>query len=128
MVAMLSYFVAIFAVIDGPNGLVANIATFFPPSAPFVVPLRAAFDAIPPWQIVLSAMVTIIGIYVVFTVGARVYAGAVLQFGGRINSATRGGRPASSASRRAARTGRACRPRARRRRGGRRARRTGRGR
>ena len=67
MVAMLSYFVAIFAVIDDPNGLVANIATFFPPSAPFVVPLRAAFDAIPPWQIVLSAIVTIIGIYVLFT-------------------------------------------------------------
>jgi ABC-2 type transport system permease protein len=84
MVAMLSYFVAIFAVIDDPNGLVANIATFFPPSAPFVVPLRAAFDAIPPWQIVIAAIVTIIGIYVLFTIGARVYAGAVLQFGGRI--------------------------------------------
>jgi ABC-2 type transport system permease protein len=84
MVAMLSYFVAIFAVIDDPNGLVANIATFFPPSAPFVVPLRAAFDAIPPWQIVLAALVTIVGIWVLFTIGARVYAGAVLQFGGRI--------------------------------------------
>jgi ABC-2 type transport system permease protein len=84
MVAMLSYFVAIFAVIDDPNGLVANIATFFPPSAPFVVPLRAAFDAIPPWQIALAAIVTTIGIYVLFTIGARVYAGAVLQFGGRI--------------------------------------------
>ena len=48
MVAMLSYFVAIFAVIDDPDGTVATIATFLPPSAPFVVPLRAAFDAIPP--------------------------------------------------------------------------------
>jgi ABC-2 type transport system permease protein len=84
MVAMLSYFVAIFAVIDDPDGLVANIATFLPPSAPFVVPLRAAFDAIPPWQIGVSALLTLIGIYVLFTIGARVYAGAVLQFGGRI--------------------------------------------
>jgi ABC-2 type transport system permease protein len=48
MVAMISYFVAIFAVIDDPSGTVATIATFLPPSAPFVVPLRAAFDAIPP--------------------------------------------------------------------------------
>jgi len=84
MVAMISYFVAIFAVIDDPDGLVANIATFFPPSAPFVVPLRAAFDAIPLWQIGVAAILTIIGIYILFTIGARVYAGAVLQFGGRI--------------------------------------------
>jgi len=84
MVAMISYFVAIFAVIDDPDGLVANIATFFPPSAPFVVPLRAAFDAIPLWQIGVAALLTIIGIYILFTIGARVYAGAVLQFGGRM--------------------------------------------
>jgi len=84
MVAMLSYFVAIFAVVDDPDGLVATIATFLPPSAPFVVPLRAAFDAIPPWQIGVAAIITLIGIYVLFTIGARVYAGAVLQFGGRI--------------------------------------------
>ena len=84
MVAMISYFVAIFAVIDDPDGLVANIATFFPPSAPFVVPLRAAFDAIPLWQIGVAAVLTIIGIYILFTIGARVYSGAVLQFGGRI--------------------------------------------
>ena len=84
LVAMVSYFVAIFAVIDDPSGTVATIATFLPPSAPFVVPLRAAFDAIPPWQIGLSALITLAGIWVLFTVGARVYAGAVLQLGGRI--------------------------------------------
>ena len=84
MVAMISYFVAIFAVINDPDGTVATIATFFPPSAPFVVPLRAAFDAIPPWQIGLSVVVTLVAIWVLFSVGARVYAGAVLQLGGRI--------------------------------------------
>jgi ABC-2 type transport system permease protein len=84
MIAMLSYFVAIIAVIDDPDGLVANIASFLPPSAPFVVPLRAAFDAIPAWQVGVSAILTLIGIYILFTIGARVYAGAVLQFGGRI--------------------------------------------
>ena len=84
MIAMLSYFVAIFAVISEPDGTVATIATFLPPSAPFVVPLRAAFDAIPPWQIGLSMVITIIGIWVLFVIGARVYAGAVLQVGGRM--------------------------------------------
>ena len=84
MIAMLSYFVAIFAVISEPDGTVATIATFLPPSAPFVVPLRAAFDAIPAWQIGLSMVITIIGIWILFVIGARVYAGAVLQVGGRM--------------------------------------------
>jgi ABC-2 type transport system permease protein len=84
LVAMISYFVAIFAVIEDPSGTVATIATFLPPSAPFVVPLRAAFDAIPLWQIGLSALITIAGIWVLFAIGARVYSGAVLQVGGRI--------------------------------------------
>ena len=84
MIAMISYFVAIFSVIEDPDGLVANIATFVPPSAPFVVPLRAAFDAIPLWQIGVAAVLTVIAIFILFSIGARVYAGAVLQFGGRM--------------------------------------------
>jgi ABC-2 type transport system permease protein len=84
MIAMVSYFVAIFAVIDDPSGIVAVVATYLPPSAPFVVPLRAAFDAIGPAEIMLSVVVTIIGTYVLFVIGARVYAGAVLQTAGRM--------------------------------------------
>lgn len=84
MVAMASYFVAIFAVINDPAGPVAQVATYLPPSAPFVVPLRAAFDAIGPIEILISIAVTIVGIWVLFTIGARVYAGAVLQTAGRM--------------------------------------------
>ena len=84
MVAMISYFVAIFAVVNDPHGTVAVIATYLPPSAPFVVPLRAAFDAIGPVEIALSVLVTLAGIWILFSVGARVYAGAVLQTAGRM--------------------------------------------
>jgi ABC-2 type transport system permease protein len=84
MVAMVSYFVAIFAVIDDPNGTVATIATFLPPSAPMVVPLRAAFDAIAPWEIGASILITLAAIYVLFQIGGRVYAGAALQTTGRM--------------------------------------------
>ena len=84
MIAMASYFVAIFAVINDPSGLVATVATFVPVSAPFVVPLRAAFDAIGPIEIVLALLVTIAAIWILFTIGARVYAGAVLQTAGRM--------------------------------------------
>jgi ABC-2 type transport system permease protein len=83
-VAMISYFVAIFAVIQDPAGIVAVVATFIPPAAPFVVPLRAAFDAITPIEIVLSIAVTMAAIWGLFVVGARVYAGAVLQTAGRM--------------------------------------------
>jgi ABC-2 type transport system permease protein len=84
MIAMISYFVAIFSVINDPSGVVARVATFIPASAPFVVPLRAAFDAIEPIEVVLAMAITIAAIWVLFSIGARVYAGAVLQTAGRI--------------------------------------------
>jgi ABC-2 type transport system permease protein len=84
MVAMISYFVAIFSVISDPEGIVATIATFVPASAPFVVPLRAAFDAISPVEVAISIAITIVAIWVLFVIGARVYAGAVLQTAGRM--------------------------------------------
>ncbi len=84
MIAMISYFVAILSVLNDPTGTVARIATFLPPSAPMVVPLRVALDAIEPWEVVVSMVITIAAIWALFTIGARVYAGAVLQMGGRI--------------------------------------------
>ena len=56
MTVTLSYLVSILLVTQEPNGLVANLLTFFPPSAPMVVPLRAALDAIPAWQVVVSIL------------------------------------------------------------------------
>jgi ABC-2 type transport system permease protein len=84
IVAMLSYFVAIFSVISDPTGLVAVVATFIPFSAPMVVPMRAALGAITPIEIFVSAAITIVAIWVLFVVGGRVYAGAALQTAGRV--------------------------------------------
>jgi ABC-2 type transport system permease protein len=84
IVAMVSYFVAIFAVINDPSGPVAIAASFIPFSAPMVVPMRAALGAITPIEIVLAALVTIGAIWVLFVVGGRVYSGAALQTAGRI--------------------------------------------
>ena len=85
MVAMISLLRGDLRGHQRPDGTVATIATFLPPSAPFVVPLRAAFDAIEPWEI---------GVSIVMhdrrrsgscsSIGARVYAGAVLQTAGRM--------------------------------------------
>ena len=84
IVAMLSYFVAIFAVLQDPSGVVAIIATFIPFSAPMVVPMRAALGAITPIEIFVAAAITIAAIWVGFVVGGRVYAGAALQTAGRM--------------------------------------------
>jgi ABC-2 type transport system permease protein len=84
MIAMASYFVAVLSVINEPSGIVAQVATYLPPSAPFVVPMRAAFDAIGPLEILVSIGITVLGIWILFSVGARVYAGAVLQTAGRM--------------------------------------------
>jgi ABC-2 type transport system permease protein len=84
MVAMASYFVAIFAVLNDPSGLVAVVATFIPFSAPMVVPMRAALGAITPIEIGVAAAITIATIWVLFMVGGRVYSGAALQTAGRM--------------------------------------------
>jgi ABC-2 type transport system permease protein len=47
------------------------------------VPLRAAYDAIEPIEVVIAVVVTVAAIWALFAVGARVYAGAVLQTAGR---------------------------------------------
>ena len=84
MTATLSYLVAILVVTQEPNGVIANVMTFLPPSAPMVVPLRAALGAIEPWQVALSIAIMLVAIWALFVVGGRVYSGAVLQTGGRM--------------------------------------------
>ena len=84
VIAMLSYFVAIFSVLQDPSGPVAIVASFIPFSAPMVVPMRAALGAITPIEIVVAAAITIVAIWVLFVVGGRVYSGAALQTAGRI--------------------------------------------
>ena len=84
MIAMVSYFVAIFSVLNDPRSLVAVVATFVPVSAPMVVPMRAALGAITPIEIVVAVVLTVIAIYALFVVGGRVYSGAALQTAGRM--------------------------------------------
>ena len=83
MTATACYLASIFVTQD-PDGALATAMTFFPPAAPMVVPLRAALGAIEPWEITLSIVLMVAAIWLMFVVGARVYAGAVLQTGSRI--------------------------------------------
>ncbi len=84
MTATACYIASIVLVQQEPAGTLARIMTFFPPAAPMVVPLRVALDAIEPWEVALSIAIMVVSIWLMFVVGARVYAGAVLQMGSRI--------------------------------------------
>lgn len=75
---MIGYFAA-FAAIGDPSGTVAVVASFFPSSAPMVMPLRAAVGEVPGWQVALSVAITLgIGALLV-PVAGRIYRGSVLQ-------------------------------------------------
>jgi ABC-2 type transport system permease protein len=84
ILATVAYLFALLVALNDPSGTAARIASFIPPVAPMVVPLRAALGAIEPWEIALSATVMVISIWGLFVLGGRVYSGAVLQTGARM--------------------------------------------
>lgn len=84
MTATAAYIASIVFVTQDPSGTLARIMTFLPPAAPMVVPLRVALGAIEPWEIIVSIALMLVSIWVLFEIGARVYAGAVLHTGSRI--------------------------------------------
>jgi ABC-2 type transport system permease protein len=85
IVAMVSYFLCLFIIRDDPTSFLSQVLTYLPPSAPFAVPMRAALGAISPIEIALSIGITVIAIWALFGVAARVYSGAVLKTGGLVS-------------------------------------------
>ena len=83
LTAVVGFFVSIAALSD-PDGLAAVIGTFIPFTAPFVVPVRAALDAIPVWQYVTAVVLTMATIVGLVFVAGRIYAGGLLRYGGRV--------------------------------------------
>jgi len=92
LAAVGSFFLSIVS-LDDPEGVAATVGTFIPLTAPFVVPVRAALDAIPLWQYAISALLAFAGAAALMFIGGRIYSGAVLRYGGRVRyrDAWRGG-------------------------------------
>ena len=84
MSATLCYVVTLVVVIQSPSGILAQVMTFIPFSAPMVVPIRVALSAAQPWEVVGAVLVMLAAIYLLFELGGRVYSGAVLQSGSRM--------------------------------------------
>jgi ABC-2 type transport system permease protein len=77
------YMAVIFAVIPAPDGVLAQVLTYLPPTAPFTVPARVALGAIPAWQVAVAVLVTLAGTTVTIRLAARLYSAAILG-GGRL--------------------------------------------
>lgn len=83
LTAVAGFFVSINALND-PSGPVSLVSTFVPLTAPFVVPVRAALQAIPLWQYLLAVLISLLSLAVFTVVAGRIYAGGVLRFGSRL--------------------------------------------
>ena len=83
LIAVAGFFIAIQALQD-PTSNMALVTTFIPPIAPFVVPVRFAFQAIPLWELAVSVAVMTITLVVMVRLAGRVYLGGLLRFGSKV--------------------------------------------
>jgi ABC-2 type transport system permease protein len=83
LVGVVGYVVA-FQALENPDGVVARITTFLPPTAPFVVPIRTVQSAIPWWELVAAVLVMGAATYGVIRLAGRLYAGGILHLGQRL--------------------------------------------
>ncbi len=78
MAAVAGFFASIMTLED-PTGTVAVVGSFFPLTAPFVVPVRAALESIPPWQYGVSVVVAAATVVLLTRIAGRIYKGALLK-------------------------------------------------
>jgi ABC-2 type transport system permease protein len=83
MLTIAAYLVS-FVAVEVPDGPVARVCSFFPPTAPFVMIVRQARGGVAWWETVLSATLLLMSSYGLIRLGGRVYAGAILRVGRRV--------------------------------------------
>ncbi|MEA3501976.1 MAG: ABC transporter permease [Actinomycetota bacterium] len=77
------YLLAIYAA-EKPDAPLPTVASWMPPWAPFVMPVRIASGVAQPWEIALAIIGTVLGAIALVWIGSRVYSGALLRTGGRV--------------------------------------------
>jgi ABC-2 type transport system permease protein len=69
---------------QSPDSVGTVLGSLFPPTAPMLMTVRIANGGVPWWQIVLSVALMVVTVYGMVRLAGRIYAGAVLRFGGRV--------------------------------------------
>jgi ABC-2 type transport system permease protein len=83
MLLIAAYLVS-FVAVEDPEGLVARICSFLPPTAPLVMTVREAHGNVALWEVLVSAAIMVVSIYGLLRLGGRLYAGAILRVGPRV--------------------------------------------
>jgi ABC-2 type transport system permease protein len=82
------YFAGYAALATDMDGLLANLLTVFPLSAPLVLPARSALVGVPLWQHALAVVLVLASIYALVRFAGRVYAHGLLHGGSRLGLRT----------------------------------------
>jgi ABC-2 type transport system permease protein len=70
--------------LDDPTGSVALVGSFLPPTAPLVMPARAALADVATWEILLAVLIELAAILALVRLGGRLYRGSVLHIGRKL--------------------------------------------
>jgi len=81
---MAGFFVGQSAVFGNASSTVARIFTFIPLTAPMLLPVRVARDAIANWEIAVSIALLVIGAVLLMRLAGRVYEFTLLRTGSRV--------------------------------------------
>lgn len=81
---MIPFYLAIYLIPNAPDSWATKILSQIPFFSPFMMPVRAGFDSVSTWEIILAVALCLITIPIVIWIGGRVYSRAVLQTGGRV--------------------------------------------
>lgn len=76
---MISYFLSLSYVTQNPDTLLSRALSLFPLSAPLVMPVRVAEDAVGPIEVAVAIAATMATIAGTAWLAARIYSGAILQ-------------------------------------------------
>ena len=82
------YFVGYIALASDPDGLLANLLTVFPLSAPLVLPARSVLVGVPLWEHVLAVVLVLGTTYALVRLAGRVYGHGLLHSGPRLGPRT----------------------------------------
>ncbi|MHB1022049.1 MAG: ABC transporter permease [Acidobacteriaceae bacterium] len=70
-------------VISNPSSWLSVLMSLFPPTAPLIMYLRIAIQTPPLWQIALSLVLMLAGVYLAIWIASRIYRVGILMYGKR---------------------------------------------
>jgi ABC-2 type transport system permease protein len=83
-----AYFLGYVALASDMDGLLANLLTIFPVTAPLVLPARSILVGVPLWEHALAVVLVVATIYGLVRLAGRVYAQGLLRRGPRMDIRT----------------------------------------